>query len=81
MIWWTSLAPWEFQFPFPGSLTCTLQVGVFYLIGRSNRIYYHPLTKFTMPYLGDYYDGGWDAEEMHGQGIKVRPLLPRAAAS
>ena len=21
MIWWTGLAPWEFEFPFPGSLT------------------------------------------------------------
>ena len=20
MIWWTGLAPWEFEFPFPGSL-------------------------------------------------------------
>ena len=24
MIWWTGLAPWEFEFPFPGSLLCTL---------------------------------------------------------
>ena len=23
MIWWTSLAPWEFEFPFPGSLVST----------------------------------------------------------
>ena len=23
MIRWTGLAPWEFEFPFPGSLTCT----------------------------------------------------------
>ena len=23
MIWWTGLAPWKFQFPFPGSLTST----------------------------------------------------------
>ena len=23
MIWWTGLAPWEFDFPFPGSLTST----------------------------------------------------------
>ena len=23
MIWWTGLAPWEFEFPFPGSLTST----------------------------------------------------------
>ena len=26
MIWWTSLAPWEFEFPFPGSLTSTFLV-------------------------------------------------------
>ena len=24
MIWWTSHAPWELEFPFPGSLTSTL---------------------------------------------------------
>jgi len=23
IIWWTGLAPWEFEFPFPGSLTST----------------------------------------------------------
>ena len=23
MIWWTGLAPWDFEFPFPGSLTST----------------------------------------------------------
>jgi len=23
MIWWTGLAPWKFEFPFPGSLTST----------------------------------------------------------
>ena len=23
MIWWTGLAPWELEFPFPGSLTST----------------------------------------------------------
>jgi len=23
MIWWTGLAPWVFEFPFPGSLTAT----------------------------------------------------------
>jgi len=26
MIWWTGLAPWEFEFPFPGSLVSTLLV-------------------------------------------------------
>jgi len=25
MITWTGLAPWEFEFPFPGSLTSTFQ--------------------------------------------------------
>jgi len=25
MIRWTGLAPWEFEFPFPGSLTSTFQ--------------------------------------------------------
>ena len=25
MIRWTSLAPWEFEFPFPGSLTATFR--------------------------------------------------------
>ena len=24
MIWWIGLAPWEFGFPFPGSLTSTI---------------------------------------------------------
>ena len=27
MIWWTGLAPWEFEFPFPGSLTSTFLCG------------------------------------------------------
>ena len=26
MIWWTGLAPWEFEFSFPGSLTSTFLV-------------------------------------------------------
>jgi len=26
MIWWTGLAPWKFEFPFPGSLTSTFLV-------------------------------------------------------
>ena len=28
MIRWTGLAPWEFEFPFPGSLTCTFLVRI-----------------------------------------------------
>ena len=27
MIWWTGLAPWEFDFPFPGSLISTFLSG------------------------------------------------------
>jgi len=26
MVWWTGLAPWEFGFPFPGSLISTFLV-------------------------------------------------------
>jgi len=28
MIWWTGLAPWEFEFPFPGSLISTFRVAL-----------------------------------------------------
>ena len=35
MIRWTGLAPWEFEFPFPGSLTSTFLV---YLRGDAHRI-------------------------------------------
>jgi len=28
MIWWTGLAPWEFEFPFPGSLTTLTIAGL-----------------------------------------------------
>ena len=28
MIGWTGLAPWEFEFPFPGSLTSTFLVAI-----------------------------------------------------
>ena len=28
MIWWTGLAPWEFESPFPGSLTSIFQAGL-----------------------------------------------------
>ena len=28
MIRWTGLAPWEFEFPFPGSLTSTFQAEI-----------------------------------------------------
>ena len=26
IIWWTGLAPWEFEFPFPGSHTSTFLI-------------------------------------------------------
>ena len=28
MVWWTGLAPWEFEFPFPGSLTSTFLMNI-----------------------------------------------------
>ena len=28
MVRWTGLAPWEFEFPFPGSLISTFRAGV-----------------------------------------------------
>jgi len=50
MIWWTGLAPWEFEFPFPGSLTqfqhkCLHQL--------------HLLleTRFDLPFLGVVFLG------------------------
>ena len=33
MVRWTGLAPWEFEFPFPGSLTSTFLVGRWTLEG------------------------------------------------
>ena len=36
MIRWTGLAPWEFEFPFPGSLTSTFQgCGAAFCFGRN----------------------------------------------
>jgi len=34
MIRWTGLAPWEFEFPFPGSLTSTFLVGLSTFVER-----------------------------------------------
>ena len=31
MIWWTGLALWEFEFPFPGSLALTFLVQAAYI--------------------------------------------------
>ena len=53
MIWWTGLALWEFEFPFPGSLASTFLGpaprkalrGVFHLIRRHNQVY-NALTNF-----------------------------------
>jgi len=33
MVWWTSLAPWEFEFPFPGSLSTFLSYAWFMFHG------------------------------------------------
>ena len=38
IIWWTGLAPWEFQFPFPGNLKST-----FLIIPCSRLPYIYPL--------------------------------------
>ena len=38
MIWWTGLAPWEFEFPFPGSLTSTFPCTAIHLIRMSTCI-------------------------------------------
>ena len=35
MIWWTDLAPWEFEFPFLGSLVCTFLCIEPTCVGRS----------------------------------------------
>ena len=37
MIRWTGLAPWEFEFPFPGSLTSTFVVQVPHTLGDSEQ--------------------------------------------
>ena len=41
MIRWTGLAPWEFEFPFPGSLTSTFLVGHVF---KAHRLLYTSLT-------------------------------------
>jgi len=43
MIWLTGLAPWEFEFPFPGSLTSTFLVQWFRggLVFEAHRLVYH----------------------------------------
>ena len=46
MIKWTGLAPWEFEFPFPSSLTSTF-LGLFPTSVQSER-----LLLLTMPGLG-----------------------------
>ena len=38
MITWTGLAPWEFQFPFPGSLTSTFPVQAISRTRHSDRL-------------------------------------------
>ena len=48
--WWTGLAPWEFEFPVPGSLISTL---LSHLIERDNRLRAHKVTSpHTQPACG-----------------------------
>ena len=42
MIRWTGLAPWEFGFPFPGSLTSTFLVTTYSVVGNLRHM--HTLT-------------------------------------
>ena len=46
MIWWSGLAPWEFEFPFPGSITSTFQGRHRYLHDRA----YACVTTHEIPY-------------------------------
>ena len=56
---WTSLAPWEFEFPFPGSLTSTFLAGM--RMQSGSRI----VTKRAS--LQDWY-----SSTLRVQGLKVR---------
>jgi len=38
MIRWTGLAPWELEFPFPGSLTSTF-LGIVVTVSRAERVW------------------------------------------
>ena len=48
LIRWTGLAPWEFEIPFPGSLSSTFLVGTRNLRGKSCL----PLVKVADAFLG-----------------------------
>ena len=45
MIWWTGLAPWEFEFPFPGSLISPFLGGVWDLVCRATAHKVHSLSR------------------------------------
>jgi len=57
MIWWTGLAPWESEFPFPGSLICTFpvkssQLPISFDVGSaSGRVGCRTLTTIRQGYL------------------------------
>ena len=61
MIWWTGLAPWEFEFPFPGSLVYTFLVAYLNrkfsagewerctgLVFKAHRLVYHSTLGLTV---------------------------------
>ena len=56
MIRWTSLAPWELEFPFPGSLTSTFlaEHGLLFILSSSTEIDW-TLTKFDQGRKPVYY--------------------------
>ena len=68
MIRWTSLAPWEFEFPFSGSLTSTL------LVPRSHPLSdtpSQPLLKIVGPYF---------APDISPQGIRLAARVDRTSS-
>ena len=46
IIRWTGFAPWEFEFPFPGSLTST------FLVGRRETVVWHGVRCFDHLFPG-----------------------------
>jgi len=63
MIRWTGLAPWEFEFPFPGSLTSTFLMQV------------HPQLSTLSPEIWNLNPGTLPGR--HG-GMQVRPRAAKA---
>jgi len=48
MIWWTGLAPWKFEFPFPGSLISTFLVRSHVLPGHGLAASWGGPTPYTL---------------------------------